>query len=393
MNEIIIHNQQEMDAISDDYIGKIIIEGRNIVVKGTKAVELHDNASAYLYESVKVELYDDSSAKLYNDAIANLYDRSSAELYDFANGALYDKSRAALYDGSDGTLYDKSSAELHDHASVVVYDDANAYLFGRTTAMLYGNASAELYNNTEATLYGKTSVRLCHHSTAHLQGESNAEMCDYATARLEGHAIAYLRDNAKAFLHSEAIGYLYGDATAELYDSATCELHGNAQVLDDSKSHNITLYGNSRVIYHPRDIKEYLDYYGISHNEVTATLYKAVRKTTEGKYVSNHDKRFEYIIGEDKTEKCNDDITQICSSGIHIAPLNWALEYGEQWSNLAILEVEVSLNDIVLPKYTDGKIRTSKVRVVREVPLEECGILGKIMTRKRDVLARIFEGE
>jgi hypothetical protein len=36
-----------------------------------------------------------------------------------------------------------------------------------------------------------------------------------------------------------------------------------------------------------------------------------------------------------------------------------------------LLEVEVSPKDIVVSKDCDGKVRTSKVKVIREVPKEE----------------------
>ena len=65
-----------------------------------------------------------------------------------------------------------------------------------------------------------------------------------------------------------------------------------------------------------------------------------------------------------------------------MAHLNWALNYGADWDNLAILEVETRLSDIVLPDDSDGKVRTSQVKVLREVPLEECGTYGKSLQSK-----------
>lgn len=35
-----------------------------------------------------------------------------------------------------------------------------------------------------------------------------------------------------------------------------------------------------------------------------------------------------------------------------------------------------------MPTNTDGKVRTSKVKVLREVPLEECGVFGKIIAKR-----------
>ena len=61
--------------------------------------------------------------------------------------------------------------------------------------------------------------------------------------------------------------------------------------------------------------------------------------------------------------------------GIHVASLEFAQKYGEYWSNVAILELEVDIQDIVVPDAKD-QIRASRVKVIREVPFEEMGAWG-----------------
>lgn len=68
--------------------------------------------------------------------------------------------------------------------------------------------------------------------------------------------------------------------------------------------------------------------------------------------------------------------------GLHIAPLKWALKYGARWDDLAILEVETNNADIVVPRESEGKVRTSRIKVLREVPLEECGLCRKIVAKR-----------
>ena len=46
-------------------------------------------------------------------------------------------------------------------------------------------------------------------------------------------------------------------------------------------------------------------------------------------------------------------------------------------------QVEADISGIVVPLNGSGKVRTDKVLVLREVPLEECGLLGKILEKKR----------
>ena len=49
----------------------------------------------------------------------------------------------------------------------------------------------------------------------------------------------------------------------------------------------------------------------------------------------------------------------------------------------SVLCCEVPKDKIVVYRFSDGKIRTSELRVLREVPLEELGAYGKIVAKKR----------
>lgn len=51
---------------------------------------------------------------------------------------------------------------------------------------------------------------------------------------------------------------------------------------------------------------------------------------------------------------------------------------------MAVLEVKVKFKNILLPKNSGGKVRAREVEVIREVPLEECGVLGEIIARQRE---------
>ena len=64
-----------------------------------------------------------------------------------------------------------------------------------------------------------------------------------------------------------------------------------------------------------------------------------------------------------------------------MAYMQWALDFGRQWDDLAILEVKAKLDDVIVPP-NSGKVRVGEVTVVREVPLEECGLFGKILARR-----------
>ena len=132
----------------------------------------------------------------------------------------------------------------------------------------------------------------------------------------------------------------------------------------------------------PKTIEEYLNFYDIETDGKTAILYKAVHKQ-EGEYVSDYDTTFKYIIGGLITEpNCNTDVDENCGKSIHVYTRSRvALDYGGGWSDLAILALEVEIKDIIIPINSDGKVRVPKAKVIREVPLSECGLYGKILER------------
>jgi hypothetical protein len=172
------------------------------------------------------------------------------------------------------------------------------------------------------------------------------------------------------------------NSSVEALENSSVEARGNSQIIDRLLTGKIQVSGNARIVYMPKNIYEFMDFYGVKHTKTKATFYKAVRKTLDGHLISDYDSDFEYKIGEFKTEKCDKDTAIECSWGIHISHLDWALRFGCAWNNLAIIECEVKISDIVMPENTDGKVRTSKIKVIREVPLEECGVYGKILARR-----------
>ncbi len=122
---------------------------------------------------------------------------------------------------------------------------------------------------------------------------------------------------------------------------------------------------------------------GIACDGEKSVWYKAVRKR-DGRYIADFDNETVYEIGEVTIANDLDDCRyNECGAGINIAPLRLAVDYGKDWSDLAIIEVEAVTDDIVLPYHSDGKVRVDKVRTVREVPLDECGVLGQMLARKR----------
>ena len=156
---------------------------------------------------------------------------------------------------------------------------------------------------------------------------------------------------------------------------------GNAQICDRLSGGRIEITGNARVVYMPKSIFDYCDFYGLKHDKKSGRFFKCVHKVGE-KYYSDHERSFEYRIGENAIPNGFDDSPEEdCGRGIHVSYLAWVLDYGRNWNDLAILEVEADLDGIVVPNGAPGKVRCKKVKVLREVPLEECGVYGKILAK------------
>ena len=175
-----------------------------------------------------------------------------------------------------------------------------------------------------------------------------------------------------------------GNSSVEARGNSSVVANGNSQIVDRQLNGKIQISGNARTVYMPKNANDFISFYGVKHTKTKATFYKAVRKDGET-YRSDYNRNFVYEIGKTIKAKCDPSADVSCSFGIHIAHLGWAVDYGKDWKDLAIIEVETKIADIVVPTDTDGKVRTSEVKVIREVPLEECGLYGKILAKKRGV--------
>lgn len=109
---------------------------------------------------------------------------------------------------------------------------------------------------------------------------------------------------------------------------------------------------------------------GYDGDTVTVHYYKAVHKKKDGRYISGWDGRTVYRVGEWVETDTDTNPDSVAVKGIHIASLDFAVNYGSCWNDVAILEVEANIHDIVVPDAKD-QVRARKIRVLREVPAEE----------------------
>ena len=195
-------------------------------------------------------------------------------------------------------------------------------------------------------------------------------------ARENSSVVARGNSSVEAWENSSVVAR--GNSSVVARENSSVEARGNSQIAQYSDDAKLKISGNARIIFLPRTIEEYCDFYGITAKDGVALLFKAIR--ADGG--SFHDSDFKYTIGESKSQHCDPDLSVRCSYGLHVSHLHWAIDFGRQHRDFKIIECAVPLDKVVVPKNTDGKVRTSELTVLREVPVEEWGIYGKIMDKK-----------
>ena len=108
---------------------------------------------------------------------------------------------------------------------------------------------------------------------------------------------------------------------------------------------------------------------GYDGDTVIVRYYKAVHKR-DGRYMSGWDGKTEYRVGEWIEAETDGEPDRVAVKGLHVASLEFAVNYGKRWKDAAILEVETDIHDVIVPDAKD-QVRTRRFRVVREVPREE----------------------
>lgn len=167
-----------------------------------------------------------------------------------------------------------------------------------------------------------------------------------------------IRPNMKKFDFVQCRGYRNSDPSKEIYDSVDNFLESYAKWFNKRKFEQVT--------------------------NTTRTYYKAVKKTEDGRYISAWNNSTEYRIGEITESKLCDNPDRVAVQGIHFASLEFVKKYGDAWENVAILELEVDIHDMVIPDAKD-QLRASKVKVIRELPMSELGEWGERHLKKNEL--------
>ena len=198
--------------------------------------------------------------------------------------------------------------------------------------------------------------------------------------------IRYVSDSAqiRSVSDSAQIGSVSGSAQIELAGEAMVSAYSAKKIVcsgynivkirkSDRKNVHLVMNKQSTLVIIP-DFKptfaEFVKRYPVQVKDKTAILYKAVHKK-DGRYFSENQKDFEYIIGETKTHGIDKSTDESCGVGLHVSFKGWAIGFGAGWDDMALLECEVPIKNIVVARDCDGKVRTNLLKVIREIPKEE----------------------
>jgi hypothetical protein len=356
LKEITVKTQEELDSIPLDFKGRIYIKFGTLDNKATVknryylSVIALENSSVYARGNSSVYAWGKSSVEAMGNSIVYAWGNSIV----IARG----KSRVIALENSNVEARENSDVLAWGNSSVVAWENSIVYARENSSVEAWGNSTVEAWDNSTVEAWGKSSVYAWENSNVLALEKSNVVARGNSSVEARGNSIVSARENSSVVAR------------------------GNAQVVDYLQGAKIKISGNARIVYNPKGINEFMKFYDIKHTKTKAIFYKAVRKI-DGKYCADYNNNFIYEIGKEKIEECEKNIQIDCGKGIHISPLNWALEFGKDFDNLAILEVETKIEDIILSENSNGKVRTSRVKVLREVPLEECGLFGKILLKRR----------
>ena len=282
-----------------------------------------------------------------------------------------------------GTPYDRAVVNRRFKFSVVAWGNSSVVAWGNSSVEAMGNSSVEAMGNSSVVARDNSSVVAWGNSSVVARGNSSVEAWDNSSVVAWDNSSVVAWDNSSVVAWDNSSVVAWGNSSVVAWDNSSVVANANVQVTDASHKHDIKVSGNARIVYNPRNIDEYIEFYGLEHADGKVKLFKAVRKDDKG-YFSSHSPNFRYVIGETaKADRLDKDVHEDCGHGIHMASKAWCIAFGRSWKDIAILEVEAEISKIIVPVGGCGKVRAAEAKVLREIPLEECGLYGQILAKRR----------
>ena len=257
-----------------------------------------------------------------------------------------------------GAPYNRAVVNKRYAYSVVAWDNSSVVAWGNSSVVARGNSSVVAWDN------------------------SSVEARDNSSVEARDNSSVVARDNSSVVARGNSSVVAWGNSSVVAWDNSSVVARDNSQIVDAIRRGNVKTSGNARVVYNPDNITAWADGNDIPIIDGKIKLYKAVHKCNTV-YVSDWDSDFFYEIGEMAVAAgFTADPEEDCGEGIHMATASWACAYAQSWDDIALLELEADAAEIVVPIYETGKVRAPKAKVLREVPLEEAGLLGKMIAKR-----------
>lgn len=385
METILVCSQKELDRISPD------TKGIDIRIRGGS--ETHPISVKHNYSS-PIEVYGYSVVYASGENEIMAHDNCCIYAFDICRVSACDNCVIEAYDKCHLNAYEDSVIKAYGECHVNAYDDSNVYATCNCSVSSYGMSSIIASGNCCIRAFGSSHVEAYEHSRVKSYEDSRIIAMDYSCILATGISSVEAYNTSHIEAYGQSSIEAYENSYVIAHDFSRIEAHGNSHVIDFLIASNINLYERASVCSNPEEIKEFMDFYKIEHDKTTATFFKAVHKRTVAipknqniiysyRYFSDYDRDFEYKIGEKVISNSFDNnIMELCGAGIHVSDKHSALKFGMRWNDLALLEVRVKIKDILLPKHSNGAIRVPEVEVIREVPLKECGLVGKFILQK-----------
>ena len=241
------------------------------------------------------------------------------------------------------------------------------------------------YDNSFIDCFSSTIIMGHDNSTIKADGYNNIILMDSAKGSVNHGPVYVESDNVTLMAKNSDVIFTTSATSASVYS-----INSTLVFIQDYNFDRIIMDKNTKIIFSYKYSDN--DYEGRYTDPRTylnkdRIYYKCVHKNKEGRYYSHWDNAFTYTIGEIVWPEYGFDteLTAECGSGIHVATIEWALDnYYLMAKDIAILEVEVPEDaEIIVPYASTGKLRVSKAKILREVPVEEFGLLGEIFKELR----------
>ena len=272
-----------------------------------------------------------------------------------------------------GTAYNRAEVNRRFKYSVVAMGNSSVVASGNSSVVAMENSSVEAMENSSVVARGNSSVVAMENSSVEAMENSSVEAMENSSVVARGNSSVEAMENSSVVAWGNSSVVAWGNSSVVAWE--------NTQVNDRTIDHDIRIGGNARIVYDPKTAAEYIEMYELEHDKKTVKLFKAVHKR-DGKYMADWT-NFEYKIGETATaDSLTADPREDCGHGIHMAFKEWCVSYGANWPDIAILELEAEIDGLVVPLYGVGKVRALSAKVIREVPLSECGLYGKILDKR-----------